>query len=586
MKTHLAKNPWFIRTPQTRALPCRWLAFLSVVMLLFASRGNAGVVVVLGGNNYGVTDVPVAAQSGVMAIGSGDDHAAALKADGAVVAWGAGPSNTGSSPNYGISAANATGTGPAKTVSRTSNEAPQPPTINTPPASGAVCPGSSVTLFVTASGTGTLTYQWRRNTTALPGQTGQALTVAAAEVNPADSYDVVVSNEAGSITSSAVAITLNVPAAITTQPVAVSVAPGAQAVFTVAVTGTPAPTLQWYRGTVLLTGQTGTTLTVNNVQLANVGDYSVVVANACQTETSAAVALTVNGPVEITQAPQSQTVRVGETATFRVVAAGTPPLSYQWRRNGTPIPSATTETLTLASVPITEDQTTYDVVVSNLGGAAPASPSPAARLTVVQPPVITRAPQSVTVLPGTTVTFSVEATGSGPLSYQWKKDGAPISGATSASYTVANAQTANIGAYTVVVSNAQSSEERTALLNVVSRQLKVGDVQVNSPALGAEVSVPVTLVGDGTEKKVAFSVAFDPAVLAYVRVEGAPEGATVTVIPPSSGGADVVGTRRVIPTATSTGGNLIGVTVELPGERLFPAGASMVAAAANPRVLK
>ena len=457
--------------------------------------------------------------------------------------------------NVDISASNAGGTATQRLV-MTINTAPQPPTINTPPASVAVCPGSSVTLSVTASGSGTLSYQWSKGTTPLPGETGRTLTIANVDATTIGSYSVVVANNVGPTPSSAAVVSLNVPASITTPPQPVTVTRGGQAVFMVAVTGTPTPTLQWFKGTIALSGQTGTTLTLNNVQSANAGDYKVQVVNACATVESTPVALTVNGPVEITSQPQSQTQRVGATATFRVVAAGTPPLTYQWRRNGTDILGQTTDTMTVPTVSLADDQAGFDVIVSNVVGAVP---STVARLTVVQPPVITRAPGDQTVLPGTTATFAIEATGTGTLTYLWKRDGVVIPGATGPSYTVANAQlAANAVGYTVVVSNAEGSEERTAFLKVVLRQLKVGDVQVASAAVGSPVTVPIIFVGNGTETKVSLSVAFDPAVVTFTTVNGAPAGATLTVNNPG-------------------GNSPIGVTVQMPDGQTFAAGSNLVA---------
>ncbi|PYU20295.1 MAG: hypothetical protein DMG30_21570, partial [Acidobacteria bacterium] len=72
------------------------------------------------------------------------------------------------------------------------------------------------------------------------------------------------------------------------------------------------------------------------------------------------------------------------------------------------------------------------MIVSNYAGSATSS---AATLTVNVPPSITTQPASQTVTAGQTATFSVTATGTAPLNYQWQKNGAAISGATSSSYT-------------------------------------------------------------------------------------------------------------------------------------------------------
>lgn len=69
-------------------------------------------------------------------------------------------------------------------------------------------------------------------------------------------------------------------------------------------------------------------------------------------------------------------------------------------------------------------------------------------------PVITTAPASLTVAPGTSSTFSVRASGLAPLTFRWRFNGAIIPGATSSNYTLANIQLTNAGGYSVVVSNA------------------------------------------------------------------------------------------------------------------------------------
>ena len=69
------------------------------------------------------------------------------------------------------------------------------------------------------------------------------------------------------------------------------------------------------------------------------------------------------------------------------------------------------------------------------------------------PPQITSQPQSQVVAAGSNVTFSVGVLGASPLTYQWLFNGAAISGATSNPYTISNAQSGNVGNYSVVVAN-------------------------------------------------------------------------------------------------------------------------------------
>jgi hypothetical protein len=70
------------------------------------------------------------------------------------------------------------------------------------------------------------------------------------------------------------------------------------------------------------------------------------------------------------------------------------------------------------------------------------------------PPTITGQPASQSVAVGASVAFTVTASGDGPLTYQWKKDGGDISGATSATYTIGSTSSASAGSYTVAVTNA------------------------------------------------------------------------------------------------------------------------------------
>ena len=137
----------------------------------------------------------------------------------------------------------------------------------------------------------------------------------------------------------------------------------------------------------------------------------------------------------ITTQPASQTVSAGQTATFTVTATGTAPLSYQWQKNGTAIGGATAASYTTPATTASDNGDQFTVVVSNAAGSVTSN---AAALTVTSAPVaptITRQPASQTVSAGQRATFTVTATGTAPLSYQWQRNGTAIGGATAVSYT-------------------------------------------------------------------------------------------------------------------------------------------------------
>ena len=139
----------------------------------------------------------------------------------------------------------------------------------------------------------------------------------------------------------------------------------------------------------------------------------------------------------------------GTNVTFTVAATGTAPLSFQWRKGGTPIGGATGTSYSLSNVQAA-DAGTYTVVVTNAAGSAT---SGNAVLTVYVPPAITVQPVGQTLASGSSVTFSVTATGNPAPAYQWRRNGVNISGATASSYTKSNIQSADVGLYSVVVSN-------------------------------------------------------------------------------------------------------------------------------------
>jgi hypothetical protein len=172
----------------------------------------------------------------------------------------------------------------------------------------------------------------------------------------------------------------------------------------------------------------------------------------------------------ITTQPAAQTVTMGQAATFAVVATGTAPLTFQWQKNGANIAHAAAASYTTPATTMTDNGSKFSVVVSNSAGTVT---SAAATLTVnaaSAAPAITAQPASKAVTPGQTATFSVTATGATPLTYQWQKNTANISGATSSTYTTPAATTTDNGSqFRVVVTNsAGNTTSNPATLTVSS----------------------------------------------------------------------------------------------------------------------
>jgi hypothetical protein len=149
----------------------------------------------------------------------------------------------------------------------------------------------------------------------------------------------------------------------------------------------------------------------------------------------------------ITAQPQSVGVNAHDAASFSVTASGTIPLSYQWAFNGTNIPGATLSSLTIPNV-VQTHLGTYLVVVTNGVGTVASSNA----VLSMYPFIATPFAGAITYW-GKPATFSIQAWGTSPLSYQWFMDGNLLQDATNATLTLSSVQATNAGMYSVIVSS-------------------------------------------------------------------------------------------------------------------------------------
>ncbi|MDB6121360.1 MAG: C-terminal target protein [Pedosphaera sp.] len=370
------------------------------------------------------------------------------------------------------------------------------PVITSEPASLTRNAGQSATFSVTATGTSP-NYQWKKGGVNISGATTSTLIFNSVSQSDAASYTVVVSNAAGSDTSSAAVLTVIDPPVITSQPDSRTNNAGTTATFSATASGT-SPNYQWKKNGVNISGATTSALRLNNVSQGDVASYTVLVSNAAGSELSSAATLTVTDAPVITTGPANATANAGASASFSVVAGGTVPLSYQWKKDGNAISGATTSSLTLNNVS-QSDAASYMVVVSNVAGSATSS---AATLTVIEPPVITNQPASRTNTAGTMATFSVAVTGTSPA-YQWLKgtnilvDDGKVSGATTDTLTLSNVGQSDAAEYTVAVSNSAGSDTSlAATLTVIDPPVITS--QPVSVTVGAGSSASFTVTANGT----------------------------------------------------------------------------------------
>lgn len=257
----------------------------------------------------------------------------------------------------------------------------------------------------------------------------------------------------------------------TTQPLSQTIVVGQPATLTATATGSPTPTFQWRKqpsggsGFTNIAGATNSTLSFTPVTLADAGTYVVVATNSGGSVTSSSAVLTVNGsaPAITTQPAAASIYVVGASLTLNVAASGVPAPTYQWRKGGSAITGATGASLAFASLTVA-DAGTYDVVVTNPVSSVTSN---AVTFVVHQPPTITTPPQSQTIVAGQNATFSVVVGGVPAPSYQWRRNGLNLAGATNASLTLTAVPFDGGGNITVVVSNAAGTiTSPVALLTV------------------------------------------------------------------------------------------------------------------------
>lgn len=162
-----------------------------------------------------------------------------------------------------------------------------------------------------------------------------------------------------------------VPAAITAQPANIGTNQGAPVSFTVTAKGSPPLSYQWLFDGGAIPNATNATLSLPNVNTNESGSYAVVVTNQFGATASSNALLMVNIPPSLIQQPLSAITSAGAGVTFSAGATGLPAVNYQWLFNGTPIPGATRQSLTLP--PGATNAGYYSVVASNIAGTVTSS---------------------------------------------------------------------------------------------------------------------------------------------------------------------------------------------------------------------
>ncbi|MCP5524139.1 MAG: immunoglobulin domain-containing protein [Verrucomicrobiales bacterium] len=235
--------------------------------------------------------------------------------------------------------------------------------------------------------------------------------------------------------------------------------------FAAEVIGSDPLSYQWYRDGMPLedtgtsTGSQTPVLTLRDLTGRDSGEYTLVASNDLGEATSNAAVLTVQDPWIVLQ-PLSQALKPGSRVDLEAYAVGSGPLTYQWWKDGALIPGATEPWLQLTTL-TADNAGEYWVVVT---GAYDSSRSETATIEMVRTPRIVTQPSSQIGERDGEVTFTVEAWGESPLSYEWYfngellSDGGKVSGSQTAALILSSLTPDDVGNYSVRVANALGSE--------------------------------------------------------------------------------------------------------------------------------
>jgi hypothetical protein len=361
----------------------------------------------------------------------------------------------------------------------------RPTNIVVQPVSQPVALETTVTLEVEAEAIGAPddfvpTYQWKKhfwNGTAyqdtnvldnnrITGSKSNRLTIhEVGSKDTTDTYLCTVTGYCGTVNTRAVRLFIPIVSASTSTPTAciggmVNIEclalPGAAAGSTVRY--------QWYHEQAMLsngpnvTGAKDKALRITNATQADAGTYTCVVTYDDVEITSNTVQVVMGTSPTIATQPKGDTVCEGGTITLSVVGNGEA-LSYRWFKGTSELIGATNATLVIQNANAVHVGT-YNVLVANpCGGIV----SQVADIGIKTAPTVTKQPTDVNKFDGDTIKLSVEASGAGPITYQWLRNDTVLVGATEQTLLIASAKGSDKGVYKCIVSNECGSDtSRTA----------------------------------------------------------------------------------------------------------------------------
>lgn len=278
------------------------------------------------------------------------------------------------------------------------------------------------------------------------------------------------SNLAGTITSQPATLTVSPAVApqIYNMPPVVTVAYNDSIYISCSITGTSPMTYVWKKDGVVLSGATSSSFSKSNATAADAGLYTVTATNQGGTYTSSATTVIVDPPVApaIYRMPDVVPCTIGNSISLSPSITGTAPITYVWKKDGVILSGATSSSFYKWPISAT-DSGVYTVTATNSWGSA-TSTSATVTVTPLQPPTVFGLPAYRTLSYGSSISLSPSVYAGNSATYQWQRNGTPISGATSSSYYKSGATPADNGTYTLTVTNTAGTVTSSGVILTVN----------------------------------------------------------------------------------------------------------------------
>jgi len=347
------------------------------------------------------------------------------------------------------------------------------------------------TLSVKAQSHLPVRYQWYKDNININGATQSSYSVPKSKAWVQGFYHVVLKTEQAELRSLSARVnystqpaTPKISLAIIKSPLSQSLKAGEALQLNASISGVGPFRYQWLRYGAIIPGAIRSNYYVASSQGSDSGNYQLKVSNAERTVYSKIAAVSVTPtvePVQILTQPTSLLVTEQSAARFSVLARSSGWLRYQWRKNGIPLQNASLASFSLPRVS-QADAGLYDVVVSNNLGSVYSKKVSLQVLTQYEPLKISQQPLSQRVARGSPFTVSVSVESDSLPSYQWFRNGYPISGARSSSYRITDSRPEDQASYHVLVKDANDSvRSENAFISLIEPETAAIELSWDTP---------------------------------------------------------------------------------------------------------